>query len=412
MPLNRRLLLGLGGAASVGAALPLHRSSSSRGWVHTWTAMPQLTEPSNMPPAPFTALVDTTLRQTIRPTLGGSRLRLRFSNAFGGADLPITGVAVARPLGGKAGVSAIEPGSSRPVTFGGSESIVVSVGAQVVSDPIDIEVSHAGILTVTTYLRAGQASTNLTSHPGSRTTSYLVNGDHRADADLTGATGVDHWYLLSGAEVWSGGAAAVMVGDSLTDGRGSTTNQNDRWPDVLADRLRGVAVLNQAAGGNRVLHDGLGPNVLARLDRDVLATSGVAWALVFEGVNDIGTADATAAAQASVTDALIAAFEQIVLRAHAVDLRVYGATITPFGANNPYDDPAGLRAASRDTVNAWIRRRGHFDAVVDFDAVARDPAQPRQLRPEFDVGDHLHMNPAGYRALAEAVPTALFRSPH
>jgi lysophospholipase L1-like esterase len=408
MRLNRRSLLGLGGAA----VLPLHHSPAPapRRWVHTWTAMPQLTEPSNMPPAPYTqpglVLADTTLRQTLRPTLGGSRLRLRFSNAFGGADLPITGVAVARPLGGKAGVSAIEPGSSRSVTFGGRESIVVAMGAQVVSDPIDIEVSPAGLLTVSAYLKAGQASTNLTSHPGSRTTSYLVAGDHRADADLAGATGVDHWYLLSGAEVWSGGAAAVMVGDSLTDGRGSTTNQNDRWPDVLADRLRGVAVLNQAAGGNRVLHDGLGPNVLARLDRDVLATSGVAWVLVFEGVNDIGTADATAAAQASVTDALIAAFEQIVLRAHP--LRVYGATITPFGGNEGYDDPAGLRLSSRDAVNAWIRRRGSFDAVVDFDAVARDPAQPRRLRPEFDVGDHLHMNPAGYRALAGAVPTGLF----
>jgi lysophospholipase L1-like esterase len=278
-------------------------------------------------------------------------------------------------------------------------------------------VAAGTILTVTAYLRAGQASENLTSHPGSRTTSYLVAGDHRADADLAGATPVDHWYLLSGAEVRATDAAAVVVvGDSLSDGRGSTTNGNDRWPDRLADRLRadrqtrGVAVLNQAAGGNRVLHDGLGPNALARLDRDVLAHTGVSWLLVFEGVNDIGTAAATAAAQQQVSDDLIAAFDQIAVRAHAHDIRVYGATITPFGGNEGYDDPAGLRESSRAAVNAWIRHGGRFDAVVDLDAAARDPGQPRRLRPEFDVGDHLHLNPAGYSALAAAVPTALFRS--
>jgi lysophospholipase L1-like esterase len=367
--------------------------------------MPQLTEPGNMPPAPFSqpgrVLADATLRQNVRPTLGGPSLRLRFSNAFGGADLPITGVTVARSLG----ADAIAPGSARPVTFGGRASTVVPVGAQVVSDPIDLPVTPAAILTVTIYLRDGQRSDSITSHPGSRTTSYLLAGDHRADATLPGATPVDHWYFLSTAEVRADGRAAVMLGDSLTDGRGSTTNGNDRWPDRLADRLRAdrrpVAVLNQAAGGNRVLHDGLGPNALARLDRDVLAHAGVGWLLVFEGVNDIGTDSATA-------DDLIGAFEQIVVRAHAQDIRVYGATITPFGGNEGYDDPAGAHEAIRAAVNTWIRQGRHFDAVVDFDAVARDPAQPRRLRPEFDVGDHLHFNPAGYRALADSVPLRLF----
>jgi lysophospholipase L1-like esterase len=422
MTMRRRTLLGLGGAATVAAALPGRRRRPAPRWVHTWTAMPQLTEPGNMPPAPFTrpglVLADTTLRQTLRVTVGGSRLRLRISNAFGGADLPITGVSVARPLGGRAGVAPIEPGTSRPVTFAGATPMVVPVGAQVVSDPIDLDVPARSVLTVTMYLQAGQASDSITSHPGSRTTSYLVAGDHRADLDLPGATAVDHWYFLGGVEAWTGGdaAAAVLLGDSLTDGRGSTTNGNDRWPDRLVDRLQadrrtaGVAVLNQAAGGNRVLHDGLGPNALARFDRDVLASTGVSWLLVFEGVNDIGTADATAAAQDRVAADLIRAYRQLVVRAHAQDLRAYGATLTPFGGNEGYDDAAGLREGARRTVNDWIRRSGVFDAVVDFDRVARDPAQPGRLLPAYDVGDHLHLNPAGYAALAAAVPLGLFRS--
>jgi lysophospholipase L1-like esterase len=404
-----------------------HPAAPSRGpqpaahWVDTWTSMPQLTEPANLPPAPFTGtsatLVDTTLRQTIHVSVAGTVLRLRYSNAFGGADLPITAVTVALPAGGAAGVSAIQPGSTRPVTFNGRAATVVPMGAQVVSDPLPFRLAAQSNLTVTTFLAAGQATTNLTSHPGSRTTTYLVNGNHVTDADLPGAAHVDHWYLLSGAEVLAPArtAAVVMLGDSLTDGRGSTTNQNDRWPDRLLARLQAsprtssVAVLNQAAGGNRILHDGLGPNALARLDRDVLATSGVRWLVVFEGVNDIGTADATAAAQLTVGDELIGAFEQIVTRAHAQGIAVYGATITPFGGNTPYDDAGGLREATRQRVNAWIRTSHRFDAVIDFDAVARDPANPRQLLPAADVGDHLHFNPAGYQRLADSIPANLFR---
>jgi lysophospholipase L1-like esterase len=423
--MNRRSILGLTGAAAVGATLrwsrPGNRPRPGTGWVHTWTAMPQLTEPGNLPPAPFTqpglVLADATLRQTIHTSIGGAGLRLRFSNAFGGADLPITRAALARPVDGRAGVSAIRPGTSRPVTFGGRESVVVRLGAQVVSDPIDVAVAAQANLTVTVYLAAGQASGSITSHPGSRTTSYLLAGDHHDAPDLPGATTADHWYFLSGAEVRAPreAAAAVLLGDSLTDGRGSTTNQNDRWPDQLLARLQtdrrtaGVAILNQAAGGNRVLRDGLGPNALARLDRDVLTPSGVAWLIVFEGVNDIGTAEATADAQRTVAGDLIDAYDQIIVRAHAQDIRVYGATLTPFGGNSGYDDAAGLREGARRTVNEWIRHAGRFDAVIDLDAAARDAAVPRQLAPAYDVGDHLHLNPAGYRALAGAVPGTLFR---
>ncbi|ALC18832.1 SGNH/GDSL hydrolase family protein [Streptomyces pristinaespiralis] len=396
-----------------------HRSSGQ--WLHTWVSMPQLTEPGNMPPAPFTrpgrVLADSTVRQTVHVSTGGQRLRLRFSNAFGGTALPITAASVALPVDGRAGVSGIRPESSRPLTFGGRASVTVPVGAQVVSDPLGFDLEPGSNLTVTVYLAEGQASEDITSHPGSRTTTYLKAGNHAQDAELPGATGTDHWYFLSGVEVWSTRAAgaAVMLGDSLTDGRGSTTNLNNRWPDLLLRRLQSrrgtadTAILNQAAGGNRVLNDGLGPNALARLDRDVLASSGVEWLVVFEGVNDIGTAAAGPAAQKEVVDELTAAYRQIVTRAHAQGIRVYGATLTPFGGNAGYDDPEGLREASRQAVNHWIRTSGRFDGVIDFDKVARDPDSPRQLLPAFDVGDHLHLNPTGYQALADAVPVSLFR---
>ncbi|MFG3015058.1 GDSL-type esterase/lipase family protein [Streptomyces cinerochromogenes] len=396
-------------------------AGAGRHWVNTWTGMPQLTEPANLPPAPYTGeksvLVDTTLRQTVRVTAGGPRIRLRFSNAYGDTPLPLTAVTVALPRGGRAGVDAVEPGSLRRVTFAGRDSVTVPVGAQMVSDPLDFELRAGSELTVTAYTARGQASLALTSHPGSRTTSYLVHGDHTRDADLAGATAVDHWYLLSDVEVLAPGRtrAVALVGDSLTDGRGSTTNGNDRWPDQFYDRLHSspatadIAVLNQAAGGNRVLNDGLGPNVLARLDRDVLSRSGVAWLILFEGVNDIGTADATPEAQRAAADDLIAGYRQIVVRAHAQGIRVYGATITPFGGNTQYDDPAGEREAARQRVNAWIRTPGHFDAVIDFDRAVRDPDAPDRLLPALHVGDWLHLNPEGYRVLAAAVPEELFR---
>lgn len=389
-------------------------------WVAAWTSMPQLTEPANMPPPPFTqddgVLKDATLRQTVRVTVPGDQLRFRFSNAFGGADLPLTRAAVALPAGGRAGVDGIVPGSSRPLTFSGRPAATVPVGAQVVSDPVRLDVEPGANLTVTLYLADGQASTDVTSHPGSRTTSYLLAGDHTGAAALPGATPTDHWYFLSGVEAKAPARtrAAAVLGDSLSDGRGSTTNGNDRWPDRLFDRLRGrggppVAVVNQAAGGNRVLDDGLGPSALARLDRDVLATSGVEWLLVFEGINDIGTAPATEAAQREVGDELTAAYDQIVTRAHAQGIRVYGATLTPFGGSMPYDDPAGLREETRQRVNDWIRTSGRFDAVVDFDEATRDPANPRALLPAVDTGDHLHLNPEGYALLARTVPPGLFR---
>ncbi|GAB7191658.1 SGNH/GDSL hydrolase family protein [Kineococcus sp. NUM-3379] len=387
-------------------------------WVHTWVAAPQAAEPENLPPAPFArpgrTFADTTLRQTVRTTLGGSRLRLRLSNAFGGAPLPLTRAALALPDGGS-GARAVLPGTSRAVTFGGRASTTVPVGAPVVSDPVDLAVPAGTDVSVTLYLADGIASEQVTSHPGSRTTSHLLAGDHTGAEELPGAVPVEHWYLLGGLEVFreEPAGALVLLGDSLTDGRGSTTDGNDRWPDLLAARLRAqgrdLAVLNQAAGGNRVLAHGVGPAALARLDRDVLALGRVRWLVLFEGVNDLGTAEATPAAQRAVAADLVAAYEQVVLRARARGIRVAGATTAPFGGHEGYDDPAGLRAAARHEVNTWVREGGRFDAVLDLDAAVRDPAAPDRLLPAYDGGDHLHLNPAGYAALAGAVPLDLFR---
>jgi lysophospholipase L1-like esterase len=402
--------------AATAFALPsAQRPAGGARWVDTWTAMPQLTEPANMPPAPFTqpnlVLANSTVRQTVHISTGGRQLRVQLSNAFGGADLPITAVSVALPAGGKAGVSAIAAGSSRQLTFGGRPSVTIPVGALAVSDPVDLPVPAQSNLTVTLYLATGQASNSITSHPGSRTTSYLLAGDHLNDADLSGATPVDHWYFLSAVELSSGrdSAGVAIVGDSITDGRGSTTNGNDRWPDALSARLPAtVSVLNQAAGGNRVLHDGLGPNALGRFDRDVLAQDGISWAIVFEGVNDIGGAAADPTAQNQIVQNLVFAYQQMVARGHAHGIKVFGATITPFGGNS-YDDPDGRHEAARQSVNAWIRTSHTFDAVLDFDLVVRDPAHPTQLLPAYDTGDHLHLNPTGYRTLGQSVPVSLFR---
>jgi lysophospholipase L1-like esterase len=418
----------MGAAGSVGAPpagrqVSAELSPHSAGhWIPSWVAAPQLTETSNLPPPPFTqptaVFQDSTLRQTFRVTLGGQFLRLRFSNAYGTTDLPITAVSIALPAGGQAGASAIQPGTSQAVTFDGQPSVDIPDGAQAVSDPVDLPVATGTNVTVTIFLADGQQTNNITSHPGSRTNSYMVMGNHINDTDvagLPGATFVAHWYFLSGAEVWTEPSTADVdvMGDSLTDGRGSDTNGNDRWTDDLFNRLHtipftsNVGVLNQGLGGNRILQDSLGPNVLARLDRDVIAQEGVKWLIVFEGVNDIGTADATQAAQAQVASDLISAYQQIITRAHAMGIRVYGATITPFGGNTMYDDPAGLRSQTRQTVNHWIRTSGAFDAVLDFDKVARDPANPNQILPAFDSGDHLHLNPAGYQALADSIPPTL-----
>jgi lysophospholipase L1-like esterase len=258
-----------------------------------------------------------------------------------------------------------------------------------------------------------------TGHPGSRATSYYVHGDSVAAANLTDPKHVDHWYQVSEIDVLSapGGGAIVALGDSITDGHGATTNGNDRWTDVLAAHLqaspgnRGIGVSNQGIGGNHLLTDGLGPNALARFDRDVLAPAGVRWLIVFEGVNDLGgltrTGEVTAAEHAALVKRILAAYNQLIMRAHAHGLRVIGATITPY-VGSDYYHPGPRSEADRQAVNHWIRTAGQFDALIDFDKVVADPQHPDRMLPVYDSGDHLHPSPAGYRAMGEAVPLSLF----
>jgi lysophospholipase L1-like esterase len=348
----------------------------------------------------------------VHVSIGGRRLRVRFSNAYGTAALTLVSAHLARSAGG----GAIHAGTGQALTFHGRSSVTIPAGALVVSDPLDFDLPPLSDLAVTVSVRG--APPDVTGHPGSRTTSYLQAGNVVSAADLAAASRVDHWYFLSGIEVRAGrsAAAVAILGDSITDGRGSTTSGNDRWPDNLARRLqaneatREVAVLNQGIGGNRLLRDGLGPNALARLDRDVLAQPGVRWLIVLEGINDIGTRVAArekGEPWATATD-LIAALEQIVVRAHARGIRVCGATILP------YEGAAYFAAdgeADRQAVNAWIRTSGVFDAVIDFDAVTRDPEKPSRLSAAVDGGDHLHPSAAGYRIMADAVDLGLFVEP-
>jgi lysophospholipase L1-like esterase len=378
-------------------------------WVGSWAASQQIPEPGNsLAPGD---LHDATVRQIVRLSIGGSRLRVHISNAFGTEPLRFTSVHIARPLSPAA--SAIDPKSDKPLTFSGATEVIVPAGAEYISDSTDYPVAPLSSVAITFHLDEPPARE--TGHPGSRATSYYVHGDLVSSADLPGAKHADHWYQVSGVDVLAppGAAAIVALGDSITDGHASTTNGNDRWTDVLAERLamRSIAVLNQGIGGNHLLSDGLGPNALARMDRDVLAQAGVRWLILLEGVNDLGdltrNGEVTAAEHSALVGRILSAYQQIIVRAHAHGLRVIGATITPF-AGSDYYHPGPASESDRQAINAWVRAPGHFDAAIDFDKVVRDPQQPGRLLPAYDCGDHLHPNPAGYLAMGEAIPLALF----
>jgi len=398
-------------------ALAAQSSSVTRTWVATWGASQQIPEPQNA--LPSDDLHDTTVRQIFHLSVGGSALRVHLSNAFGTEALHLSAVHIARPTAQaqpELDLTAIAPATDKALTFAGNSDVTIPPGAEYVSDPIDLPVAGSSDVAISFHMDAAPA--RQTGHPGSRATTYFVHGDVVAAARFLEPKHVDHWYQVSEIDVLAtpGAASVVALGDSITDGHGATTNGNDRWTDVLAKRLQSdgahnIGVSNQGIGGNHLLTDGLGPNVLSRFDRDVLAPAGVRWAIVFEGVNDLGglarTGEVPPSEHTALVQRVIAAYQQIIARGHAHGLRMIGATITPY-VGSDYYHPGTLSEADRQTVNQWIRATGHFDAVIDFDAVVRDPGHPDQLLPAYDCGDHLHPSPAGYKAMGEAIPLELF----
>ncbi len=394
-------------------APPSVAASTPQVWVISWGSSQQVPEPQNA--LPLDDLRDATVRQIFHLSVGGSALRVHVSNAFGTEALRFTSVHIARPLSTSA--PAIDASSDRFLTFAGRTDVVVPPGAEFLSDPISLAVAPLSDLAVTFHIDV--PPTRETGHPGSRATTYYVHGDSVGAANLTEPKHVDHWFQISEIDVQAAAeaAAVAVLGDSITDGHGATTNGNDRWTDVLAARLqslpntRNIGVLNEGIGGNHLLTDGLGPNALARFDRDVLAPAGVRWLIVFEGANDLGglarNGEVPPAEHAALVQRVLSAYQQLIERAHARGLRVFGATITPYVRSNYYH-PGSLSEADRQAVNQWIRAAGHFDALIDFDAVLRDPAHPEQLLPAFDCGDHLHPSPAGYKAMGEAIPLTVF----
>ena len=391
---------------------PQH-ASKQVNWVASWGASQQIPEPQNaLSPED---LIDATLRQVFHLSVGGRALRVHFSNAFGTEPLRITSAHIAKPL--TPASSAIDPSSDRPLTFAGNAEATIPPGAELISDPVDYVVPPLSDLEVSIYLQSPPARE--TGHPGSRATSYYVHGNLVGAASLTEPKHVDHWYQVSQIDVQfaPGAASVIALGDSITDGHGATTNGNNRWTDVLAARLQGspatrnIGVSNQGIGGNHLLSDGLGPNVLARFDRDVLAPTAARWVIVFEGVNDLGglarDGEVSAEQHRALVERVLAAYRQITERAHSHGLRVFGATITPYVGSNYYH-PGPLSEADRQAVNHWIRSSGNFDAVLDFDGVVGDPEHPNRLLPAYDCGDHLHPSPAGYKAMGDAIPLSLF----
>jgi lysophospholipase L1-like esterase len=393
-------------------AAPL-RAGSADAWTAAWAAAQMVPAGDQVVPGEW--LDDATLREVVRVGLSGPRLRLRLSNAFGTAPLAIGGVTVAPSADSR--TARLDLKDLAPVRFGGQASVVIAAGAEVWSDPVDLPVVAGEHVAVSLYLPKRPAPP--TGHPGSRATSYFVHGNRIGTPDLPAAQTAPRWLALAGIEVFARSARAVVaLGDSITDGFGVQPDTNARWTDHLAERLWAdrsqgrVAVINEGIGGNRLLNDGLGPNALARLGRDVLSQPGVTHLIVLEGVNDLGTltqnAPATAGQHAALVAQAIEALRQIALRARAHGIRVIGGTIMPFGASKLYH-PDTATEADRQAINAWIRAPGHFDAVIDFDAAMRDPAAPWRLNPALDSGDGLHPSLEGYRAMAAAVPLKLLR---
>ena len=451
---RRGLLLALLVTAPLLASVPAHAQTTDRQagperWIATWTApqfarldQPPQTLPASAQAFPWVRDVpqavkdvtpnrelpvggasplqirNQTLRQVVHVSLGGSRVRVVLSNSLGTLPLRVGAAHLAlRDAGAK-----IVPASDHMLTFGGLAQPTVPPGALLVSDPIDLAVADGGDLAVDLYLPDDTSTwkSPVSLHPASWQVNYVSEpGDHAGAAafpvaDTTAYRRGDGLpsassFFLSRVEVVRPDAAGVLVafGDSITDGTQSGLDQNKRWPDLLGARLTAagtrLAVVNGGVGGGRVLADGVGPSALARFDRDVLAQPGVTHVTVLEGINDIGVGGANASPTVAE---LIAGHRQMIDRAHARGLRIYGATLTPFeGA--AYWTPEG--EAKRQALNDWIRNSGAYDGVMDFAAAVQDPERPTRSRPEYDSGDHLHPSPAGYAAIANGIDLKLFQ---
>ncbi len=348
-----------------------------------------------------------TIRMIARTSLPGRRLRVRLSNAFGSEPVVVSAAHIALRAKG----SEIVPGSDRALLFSGQPQCTIGPGVELLSDPVDLNVPATADLAVSLYF-AGESGPP-TIHGGAFHTTYISkDGDFTGQPSIPDAATTQSYYWLAGIDVAAPADAATIVtlGDSITDGARSTPDTNHSWPALLAARLAGkketsnLGVANVGIGGNRVLRDIAGASALARFDRDVLAQPAVKWVMLLEGINDIGHG-ATDPSQAVTAEDLIAGYTQLIERAHAHDIKIIGCTITPFEGAAYYRETG---EAVRATVNNWIRTSGAFDAVVDFDAATRDPANPKHIRPDFDPGDHLHPNDAGYEAMANAVDLAIF----
>ncbi len=396
---------------------PAIAQNGNEHWVSTWAASPLLRalpaqQQPNAAPLPPNSFTNQTLRMIVRTSIGGRRIRLQLSNAYGSSALTVGAAHIAL----RSKDSAIVEGSDRALAFNGKAATMIPVGALMVSDPVDLYVPPLSDLAISLYFPndTGPATMHAT---GLHTTYISKQGDMTVQPAITEATTSQSWYWISSVDVVAPAAAAAIVtfGDSITDGARSTPDANHNWPSVLAQRLlsnkatANLAVLNQGISGNRLLRDGTASNALARFDRDVLGQAGVKWVTLLEGINDIGRgAAANAAASDAVSaDELIGALRQMIERAHTHGIKVIGCTLTPYAGAGYYSEKGD---AIRETVNRWIRTSGAFDAIVDFDSVTRDPNNQKQFRAEFDSGDHLHPNDAGYKAMAESLNLSIFDS--
>lgn len=381
-------------------------------WVGTWAAAPLSIASIYDDGAEGTykyGRADTTFREIVHVSIGGSPVRIVLTNEFGIESLTIGGAQVALSIGG----SEIDLASAETLTFGGRPSITIPPGASVISDSSEIKLPPFANVAISLFVPA-QSMSQVSGHELAVQTSYEVSGNVVSERKLAATTEIYSWPFLKGIDVRAGGdsASIVALGDSITDGFRSTRSANARWTDVLARRLQtkketaGLSVLNEGISGNRVLHDKAGPSALARLDRDVLAQAGVKYLIILESINDIARAtDPKAPLDIVTAQDLIAGLSQLAERAHIHGVKVIGSTLTPAlvrGVANPD------REAIRQAVNQWIRTTNHFDGIVDFDKATQDPAHPLAFLPENDSGDHVHPSSAGYKAMGDAIDLKLF----